>query len=193
MLQNMTTKFFSCLVLTCLLCPSLYAQGKGKGTTPAPPPPPVLKVSVVGTSIIKHIRHGVTVRFENPSLRGIQILRQLDGSEWGWHMPFYKLTIADSSGKTIPIGGRCGNSGLWSGPKWPDDYRLMIGPGEAHELVVDLNREIPEAGEYTVTFEYHYDPVVTAAKGATGIKYPDDLWVGKARSEPVVISLPKLP
>ena len=148
-----------------------------------------LKVSIIGKS---PDNRGVTVRFENRTNQPIRLLRPLDGSEWGWHMPVYNLTLSNSKGEVIPIGARCGLSGLYSSMKWPDDYRIQILPGHAYEMPVDLCREIPADGLYTVRFRYHYDPKGETTKKDPEIVYPADLWVGIAESKPKVIEFSKV-
>jgi hypothetical protein len=147
-----------------------------------------LKVSITGQS---PDNRGVIVRFENRTSQPIRLLRPLDGSEWGWHMPVYDLTVTNPKGEKIPIGGRCGLSGLYSDLKWPDDYRIQILPGHAYEMPVDLCREIPLDGPYTVTFRYHYDPKVETTKKDPSIQYPADLWIGIAETTPTEIRFSK--
>lgn len=105
-----------------------------------------MKVSVVRAATE---RDGVVIRFENRSQRPLRLLRPIDGSEWGWHMPIYDLSITDSSGKAVPRGGRCKLSGLYSDMKWPDDYRIQILPGDAYETTIGLARELAVSGRYT--------------------------------------------
>jgi hypothetical protein len=108
-------------------------------------------------------------------------------------MPVYDLSITDEAGKSIPMGSRCWLSGLYSGVKWPDDYRFQILPGDAYEMSVDIARQIPESGRYFVTFRYLYDPESKDVRPRDDIKYPTDLWVGSAVSESTAIDLPKKP
>ena len=152
--------------------------------------PVELAVSVLRVSTATR---GLVIRFENRSQTPLRLLRPIDGSEWGWHMPIYELTIADSSGKKIPMGSRCAFSGLYSNLKWPDDYRIQILPGDAYEITVDTCRDIPASGTYTVSFRYHYDPSVKTPRQDFGIKYPDDLWIGSAVSEARQLELRKEP
>lgn len=151
---------------------------------------PELKVSIIGQSLD---HRGVVVRFENRTNQPIRLLRPLDGSEWGWHMPIYDLTVTDSKGEKIPIGGRCGLSGLYSDLKWPDDYRIQILPGHAYEMPVDLCRELPLDGPHAVTFRYHYDPKVETTKKDPSIQYPADLWIGIAKTAPTEVRFSKAP
>lgn len=163
----------------------------GAGTASADEPPE-LTVEVVGVAK-KSAAPGVRVRFENHMLTPLKILRPLDGSEWGWHMPQYALSIVDSTGMSIPMGTRCGMSGLYSGLKWPDDYLIRLRPGDAYEMTVNLYRSIPVRTRYRVSFSYTYSTLKKPGKENTGIQYPDDLWRGTATSKPVELELPTSP
>jgi len=123
-------------------------------------PPSEMKVTVLRYS---SERRGVVVRFENHSSKPIRLLRPIDGSEWGWHMPIYEVSLTDSTGKAVPLGSRCGMSGLYSNLKWPDDYRIQILPGDAYEMVVDMAREYPLTGRFTVSFRYAFDTATVAS------------------------------
>lgn len=135
-------------------------------------------------------RRTIVVRFENMSHRPLRLLKALDGSEWRWHLPFYEVSLTDSSGKPVPLSGRCGISGLYADTKWPDDYRIQIRPGDAYETHVDLARDESIHGKFTVRFRYTYDGAVAATKMTRDIQYPEDLWSGSAESEPVEIVIP---
>ncbi|RYD30607.1 MAG: hypothetical protein EOP85_23630, partial [Verrucomicrobiaceae bacterium] len=63
------------------------------------------------------------VRFENRMEVPWKILRPLDGSQQGLHMPVYDLNVKDAQGKEMPFSPGCGLSGLYSNIKWPDEYR----------------------------------------------------------------------
>jgi hypothetical protein len=176
----MMTRLIQSIITVLALSPVLAAD---------PPPKPVeLKVSVVGASTQ---RSGIVVRFENRSEKPIRLLRPLDGSEWGWHMPVYDLSITDAAGKAIPPGIRCKFSGLYSDMKWPDDYRIQILPGDAYEMTVSFCREIPSSGRYSVSFRYTYDLASKTARQHPNIKYPDDLWTGTATSASATVEITK--
>ena len=136
-------------------------------------------------------RRAIVVRFENMSRSPLKLLRPLDGSEWGWHLPFYDVSLTDSAGKAVPLGSRCGVSGLYSNIKWHDDYRFQILPGDAYETHVDIARDEGTSGKFTVRFRYTYDGAVAAANKGSGIPYPEDLWSGSTASEPVEIIIPE--
>lgn len=131
-------------------------------------------------------RNPVLVRFTNRDTQGIRILRPLDGSEWSWHMPYYQFTVCDAEGKKLELSPRCGNSGLWANRDWPNDYMILLGPGDSYEMQVGISHVIPTDGEYTVQFEYIYDPAIASK---SDIEYPDGLWVGHARSEKMLLAL----
>lgn len=152
--------------------------------------PADLKVSVLRYS---PERGSMIIRFENNSHKPLRLLRPLDGSEWGWHMPIYELLITDEAGKSVPLGSRCGVSGLTFGMKWPDDYRFQILGGDAYEISVNIARPIPQPGRYLVTFRYIYNTESKDVKQHSSIIYPNDLWVGTAVSQPVAIDLPMVP
>lgn len=133
-----------------------------------------------------HNRNPVIVRFTNRENQPIRILRPLDGSEWSWHMPYYRFTIHDADGTPLELASRCGVSGLWANVEWPDDYIIRILPGDSYEMQVGIPHPIPADGEYTVSFEYVYDPKAAAK---SSIEYPDGLWEGHARSEGIRLQL----
>lgn len=135
----------------------------------------------------------IVVRFENLAQIPLKLLRPLDGSEWGWHMPIYEVSMTDSAGKSVPLGSRCGVSGLYSNIKWPDDYRFQILPGDAYETHVYTAREDGISGKFSVRFRYTYDPAVVAAKQGSGIQYPADLWAGSVASASADIVIPEAP
>ncbi len=128
------------------------------------------------------------VRFTNTSNKPIQILRPLDGSLWGWHMPHYKLDIVGQDGKSLPLGPRCGVSGLWAHMKWPKEYIITMKPGESVDQEIWSHHMIPEDGTYTVTFSYTYKSGTTSLNPE---KYPDGLWEGEAKSKSVNVDLEK--
>jgi|GEM_PF-3520690 len=175
----MKTRLIQCLLATFALS-LVFASD-------TPTKPEELKVSVLRYSAE---RRAVVVRFENHSRKPLRLLRPIDGSEWGWRMPIYDVSITDSTGKVIPLESRCGNTGLYSDMTWPDDYRVQILPGDAYEMSVMVARELPLAGIYSFQFRYTYEPATKTTKQDSSIKYPDDLWVGSATSAPLDIDIP---
>jgi hypothetical protein len=178
----MKTRLIRCLLAVVALSFSLAADPISQ--------PVELKVTVLRYSAE---RRGIVVRFENHSSKPLRLLRPIDGSEWGWHMPIYDVSVTDSTGKAVPLGSRCGMSGLYSNLKWPDDYRIQILPGDAYEMAVDMAREYPLTGSFTVSFRYTFDMSTKTPRPDPSIKYPDDLWVGSATSAPVQIEIAKQP
>ena len=155
-----------------------------------PPKPAELNVSVVRYSPERGV---LMVRFENRSGRPLRVLRPIDGSEWGWLMPIYEIVMTDAAGKAVPLGGRCLLMDNFTDENWYDDYLIQILPGHPYETSVDLGREIPSAGRYTVRFRYIYDPKRKTPRQNPNLKYPDDLWIGTATSAPHEVELPKRP
>jgi hypothetical protein len=147
--------------------------------TPRAEIPSGLTVSVIGFS---ERGKNVIIRFENHTREPIRLLRPLDGSEWGWLMPIYDLSITDDQGTQIPFYPRCGVFGLYANLKWPDDYRVQVLPGDAYEMKVSTVREIRESVTYAVSFRYQYKPKEKKTEGKRFIEYPDDLWVGEVSS-----------
>lgn len=154
-------------------------SGVASTVTPKAEIPSGLTVSVIGFS---EQGESVIIRFENHTRQPIRLLRPLDGSEWGWMMPIYDLTIINAQGTPIPLGSRCGMFGLYSNLKWPDDYRVQVLPNDAYEMKVILARELRESGTYSVSFRYHYKPNEPNREDGRPIQYPDDLWAGEVTS-----------
>ncbi len=63
--------------------------------------PPVLEVKILGRD---DSAAGVKVSFENKGDKPLKILKPVDGSEWGWHLPVYALKVVDPAGKELPMG-----------------------------------------------------------------------------------------
>lgn len=107
----------------------------------------------------------VIVRFRNVGTTPLYIIKPLDGSlsnHYTTLMPKYRFTVRDSDNELVRQGCGCNNGGgIWSGTKWPSDYLVKISPG----MTVDHHFEIPDYhyirrdGEYTVSFEYIYEPI----------------------------------
>jgi hypothetical protein len=135
-------------------------------------------------------RNPVIIRFTNRSNRIIRILRPLDGSEWSRHMPYYLFTVRDAHANLIGLPSRCGISGLWADLEWPDDYMILINPGDTYEMRAGIAQYVPADGEYTVSFEYVFD---AAAAAESYIAYPDGLWEGCVRSGEIKLTLNKSP
>ena len=105
---------------------------------------PALDVKILGRD---DSTAGVKVAFENKGDKPLKILKPVDGSEWGWHLPVYALKVVDPAGKELPMGERCGLSGLYSDLKWPDDYEIVIPAKGRTELTVRFSRPIPSTAK----------------------------------------------
>ena len=125
----------------------------------------------------------LTVKFVNCGDEPIRILKPLDGSEWCWIMPYYKLTVTDERGKEIPRSARCGMYGYpYSDTKWPDDYLVTIAAHGSYSLPLRPNHDIPVTGSYTLCFHYIFEP---DTKWTPGGRYPKSLWRGEVTSNTI--------
>src|SRR4051812_5851592 len=70
---------------------------------------PPLEVKILPpTGRVINCVSSLEIRIKNRSHRPVNILRPLDGSEDCWLMPFYRLTVLDDRGNTVPRNtGRC--------------------------------------------------------------------------------------
>lgn len=123
------------------------------------------------------------VRFRNHRDEALWILEPLDGSTDCWHMPHYKFTLSNRAGQMLPLGPRCGNSGLWADTKWPMDYLVKIQPGSSRDIEVSLPFDVREEGPHTLSFEYVYAPKDEAFAPA------ESAWRGTVKAAPVVVDL----
>ena len=129
----------------------------------------------------------LAVKFVNTGKEPVRILKPIDGSEWGWVMPHYKLTVIDDHDREIDLAPRCKLYGSpYSGTRWPDDYVVTIRPGESYTHPLTHNHNVREAGRYRVRFEYRFTP---KADGIVGGPYPAGLWRGTATSDTVEVEL----
>ncbi len=139
----------------------------------------------------------VEITFTNVSEKAIKIIKPLDGSYYGWYQPHYKFTVIDSKDQELPLGGRCGVSGLWGDTSFPENYLIELPPQESHKLQAYLPFAFSNSGEYRVTFEYIYDYSKNEAKppknaGDTAWTQPlEGVWQGTARSNTVVLEIEK--
>lgn len=141
------------------------------------------------------------VRFTNMSKEPVYILKALDGSEWCWIMPHYKLTICDASSHEIPLQSRCGNFGLYNNTTWPSDCVVKLKPSRSYERYIWPIHDVTEEGIYTLRFEYRFTPVGDQLPGninapfflmyGQGLTYPPNLWRGTAVSNTIVVLVPK--
>lgn len=179
------------ILLLCLLvlagCPGAAPETETDADrrTPDPADPPI-RIELDTNEFLPN-RHSVIVRFRNVSDRTVTVLRPVDGSMWGWHMPTYRFTVVDEAGNPLELLGRCGLSGIWEGTDWPDWYRVYLPPDATFTLAMHLPFEIEDGKAYTVALEY-----IVAADATRGpllnnpsLVIPDDAWVGAVRSEPL--------
>jgi hypothetical protein len=132
----------------------------------------------------------LTLRFINTSSDPVRILKPLDGSEWCWIMPYYKLTVTDQRGQTIPLSGRCGLHGYpYYDTKWPNDYLVEIPAGGSFSHPLRLNHEVPVTGPYTLCFSYIFKPDSNRTPGG---RYPRQLWRGEVSSNTIEAHLQAL-
>ena len=125
----------------------------------------------------------LAVTFVNIGKEPIRLLKPLDGSEWCWIMPYYKLTVTGTSGQEVPLMSRCGNYGFpYFGTTWPDDYVLTIPPGGSCQHKLDPVHDIRVSGTYKLQFQYIFTPETDNTPGGP---YPPDLWRGEASSNSI--------
>lgn len=132
--------------------------------------------------------HLLTARFMNRGAHPIRILKPMDGSEWGWTMPHYRLIVVDQMQVEVPMRSRCGIYGFpYSGTTWPDDYLITIPAGGVYEVPMYHNHRIDAVGTYHVTLEYRFDPDSNTTP--SGDRYPDGLWIGQVTSKTIQVEL----
>ena len=149
--------------------------------------PPTVKVTKLGEELICYPSNPVTVTFTNTSKTPIRILKPLDGSEWLWIMPHYKLIATDDQNHEMPLSSRCGMFGYpYSGTKWPDDYLITIPAGGAYKLCLRPNHLIKTAGTFSLRLQYIFTPKTDQTPGGP---YPPDLWRGEATSDTLKMKL----
>jgi hypothetical protein len=130
----------------------------------------------------------LTARFANPGNEPVQILKPLDGSEWGWIMPHYRLTVIDANDREWPLSPRCKLFGFpYMGTTWPGDYVLTIPPGGEHLHSVGHNHALAKEGMYRVRLEYLFTPKL--GRIPSGARYPEGLWVGSVISNTIEVPL----
>jgi len=130
----------------------------------------------------------VILKFTNKSTDVIRILKPLDGSLSSWHMPYYQFEVEDENGTSLQLPPRCGISGLWGHTKWPDDYLVAVEPDASYQMEIGIVHSIPHTGQYQVTFSYILFPEKAYN---LGLKYPENLWTGHAKSKPIYLLLKK--
>jgi hypothetical protein len=132
----------------------------------------------------------LAVKFVNASKETVRILKPLDGSEWCWVMPHYKLTVIDDRDREVGLAERCKLYGApYFGTRWPDDYVVIIRPGDSYTHPLSLNHAIREAGNYRLRFEYRFTPTADGLPADPDAKYPAGLWRGSATSNTIETEL----
>jgi hypothetical protein len=141
--------------------------------------------------------NAIVVEFTNTTVdQSVKLLKPIDGSEWSWIMPYYRTTVTDQNGKAVKLCPRCGDFGypyyrIRDGElyqtNWPDDYVLMVEPGQSEKVAISLPQDIRKSATYNVSFEYVFEPREGAKTG--GGSYPEDLWRGKIKSAVVAMKL----
>ena len=129
-------------------------------------------------------RFPVLVRLTNESKSEVIVFRPLDGSDFGWHLPYYRFEVTRMNGEVLKPLGRCGVSGLWAETMWPASYAVRLAPGESYDVKLDPP-QITEAGTYKVRFAYEYQ-VDNAAQEA--FPTPKGAWVGIAEAPEIVVT-----
>jgi hypothetical protein len=163
---------------------AVIAVLSARSAAPAPAPRPEPK----GASLKLELRGSpLTVKFVNVGKEAIRILKPLDGSEWCWIMPHYKLTIINEQDAEVGYGSRCATYGFpYWGTKWPNDYVVIIRPGASYTHRLSHNHRILEAGTYRLRFEYNFTPKCDRTPGGP---YPPGLWRGSAISNTIETKL----
>jgi hypothetical protein len=129
----------------------------------------------------------LTARFVNKGRGPIRILKPLDGSQWCWIMPHYRLTVIDDRDREAALAPRCKLYGFpYSGTAWPADYLVTIPAGGDYTLPLSHNHVLREAGTYRVRLEYLFTPKADRTPGGP---YPAGLWVGSVISNLLEVRL----
>lgn len=156
------------------------ALGSAVVAAPAPQPrPPILTLELRVDPL--------TARFINTGRDPVRILKPLDGSEWCWIMPYYRLTVIDDRDREAALAPRCKLHGFpYSGTAWPADYVVTIPAGGEYTHPVSHNHVLREAGTYRVRLEYLFAPKADRTPGGP---YPEGLWVGSVMSNMIEVRL----
>lgn len=149
-------------------------------------PPLRAVIQAGGVRNIRMTNNVVRIRIENVSDDPVHIMKPLDGSFWNWHLPFYRLEVIGHDGKVLPNQERLPMSGLWADTKFPEDYEVVLAPGERFEMEKIMPTVVPSAGVYRVRFEYLFDPKLSWRDPWT---YPDTMWIGRVRAPDVQAEL----
>jgi hypothetical protein len=129
----------------------------------------------------------LTARFVNRGRKPVRILKPLDGSEWCWIMPHYRLSILDDRDREAALAPRCKLYGFpYTGTRWPEDYVVTIPGGGEYTRPVGHNHVLRKEGTYRVRLEYRFTPKANRTPGGG---YPEGLWVGSLISNVIEVRL----
>lgn len=131
-------------------------------------------------------RFYVRICFHNTTPKPVCILKPVDGSLTCRHMPYYRFTVRDPDGWTLPIGAGCNITGLWADTQWPQDYLVEIAPGASVEREMTVYYlQFERGGPHTVSFEYVYNPTEEL------FAPPPRAWRGTVKAPDFVLKVPK--
>ena len=133
---------------------------------------------------------------ENMSESSLRILKPVGGSEWpgiaglGAVEPAYQVDVETSAGGLLPVKGHCKVVGPFENTQWPDDYLVMLMPGESITTKVYIPRQVPAEGAYLVRLTYRYTGRGHASIPALAGLPVESLWKGEVQSPltPLVLS-----
>jgi hypothetical protein len=149
---------------------------------PAKPDDPPLRIELTAAPL--------AVKFVNTGKEPLRVLKPIDGSEWCWIMPYYKLTVVDDRDREVGFAERCKLYGApYFDTRWPDDYVVTIQPGKSYTRPLSHNHALRTEGTYRVRFEYRFEPKTDDLPGSADAKYPPGLWRGSAISNAVEVRL----
>jgi hypothetical protein len=131
-------------------------------------------------------RFPVQVRLTNEGQSEVIVFRPLDGSDYCWHLPYYRFEVESSSGEALKPQVRCAMSGVWADTTWPASYAVRLAPGESFEVTLDPP-QIVEPGTYKVRFAYEYR-LEEEVQGA--FPTPPGAWIGVAEAPEIVVTFP---
>ena len=176
------------ITLLCWLCFGIsngWAEGNGEQTRPLS-----LTLTYGGLPDPNYL----LATFKNESTSNIRILRPIGGSEWPVFSiePSYELSISDVSGVALPIKGHCKVVGPFTDTRWPDDYVVMLSPGESIAIKVYITATVPEDGAYSVRLKYRFTgkakyPLPTMKADLSGRA----IWNGEVESAVTQLKLKK--
>src|SRR3954470_19857147 len=163
-------------------------DGGGEAAPAVRPPGGGLTAEARPGSGLYAVRGGdsVVIRFRHAGPGPVSVLKPLDGSADGQHMPYYRLGVRDGDGRPLERARGCGNcEGLWYETRWPQDYLVEIGPGATFDVELALPFGVKRDGPHTVSFEYVYEPT------NEDFAPPPAAWRGSVKAAETVVDLKK--